>query len=748
MTMLAERPVLTADRYARAEQLLLGHAAELIVGGEITPDFIPGGDRFWFLDRVPGGHRFLIADPAAGSVTPAFDHERLAGCLGRDSGQECDPRRLPFGRIQFLEDGSFYFAAFGRQWRYHDGTCEDAGDAAEWLTWSVSPDGHWAVKRVANDVALIEIATGCERRLTDDGTEGRRYGTHLGSWTFRVERTGGWALQPVIAWSPDSSLFALELIDETRVGRGYLIETIEHHPRLHSFAFALPEDEHVPMSSLFVVSVADGTLTPVELAPVPSVLEAQIGLGNVWWSADSTRLEVVARDRYFREAQLIAVDPATGTARTLVDERAETLVAPAEGWDRPCARTLMQGGVLWCSHRDGWGHLWRVEDGTWMVLTSGSWLVRELLHVDEEAGLAYFTASGREPGRHPYHRYLYRIGFDGGEPELLTPEDADHQVTFSPSGRWFVDSFSSNTLPPATVVRRSGGEVAIELGIADTARLRATAWREPIPFVVKAADGETDIYGVLYPPPEPDESARVPIVDCIYPGPFRGPSQFRFGLSMRHCEAIAALGLATVTIEARGTANRSRAFEAVSYGELDLKTHLADHVAAIEQLADRYPWIDLERVGIIGVSGGGYATVRAMLTRPDVFRVGVAIAGDHDRRRLSGWAEPYLGPVHENVEAWERQSNLPLAGELQGKLLLAWGCMDNNVPPYASLAFLQALIDANKDVDLLVLPNEDHFSYFSDPYFVRRMWDYLVQHLRGEDPPPYQISLRSLMRVF
>jgi dipeptidyl aminopeptidase/acylaminoacyl peptidase len=746
--MLAERTGITADRYAQAERLLIGHAAELVVGGEITPSFIPGGDRFWFLEPSADGHRFLTADPDAGSVATAFDHERLAESLGRASGQECDPRRLPFGRVQFLEDGSVYFAAFGRQWRYLDGTCEDAGDAAEWLSWSVSPDGRWAVKRIGNDVALIEIATGRERRLTDDATENRRYGTHLDSWTFRVQRTGGWALQPVIAWSPDSSRFALELIDETRVGAGYLIETTEHHPRLHSFTFALPEDEHVPMSSFFVVSVADASLTPVELDPVPSVLEAQIGLGNLWWSVDAARLELVARDRYWREARLIAVDPETGKARTLVDEHAGTLVAPAEGWDRPCARALARGGALWCSHRDGWGHLWRVEDGKWTPLTSGSWLVRELLHVDEDVGLAYITASGREPGCHPYHRYLYRISLDGGEPELLTPDDADHQVIFCPSGRWFVDCFSSNTRPPSTAVRRSDGEVAIGLGTADISRLQATPWREPIPFAVKAADGETDIYGVLYPPPDPDQSAPVPIVDCIYPGPFRGPSQFRFGLSMRHCEAIAALGFAAVTIEARGTANRSRAFEAVSYGELDLETHLADHVAAIEQLADRYPWIDLERVGIIGVSGGGYATVRAMLTHPDVFKVGVAIAGDHDRRRLSGWAEPYLGPVHENMEAWERQSNLPLAGRLRGKLLLAWGCMDNNVPPYASLALLQALIEANKDVDLVVLPNEDHFSYYSHPYFVRRMWDYLVRHLRGEYPPHYQISPGSLMKVF
>jgi dipeptidyl aminopeptidase/acylaminoacyl peptidase len=228
-----------------------------------------------------------------------------------------------------------------------------------------------------------------------------------------------------------------------------------------------------------------------------------------------------------------------------------------------------------------------------------------------------------------------------------------------------------------------------------------------------------------------------------------GASEFRFGLQMRHCEAIAALGFATFTVEGRGTPYRSREFVSTSWGGLDFTTFLADHVAAIRQLSDRHPWIDAERVGVIGVSGGAYATVRAMLMHPDVFKVGVAVAGNHDNRELAaGWAEPYLGPVDEDVEAWERQSNYPLAGRLCGKLLLAWGCLDQNVPPYASLRLVQAFIDANKDVDLVVLPNEDHFSYYSDPYFVRRMWDYLVAHLRKQTPPAYRISSESLLKVF
>jgi dipeptidyl aminopeptidase/acylaminoacyl peptidase len=739
-----------AERYAQAEQLLAGHRQQLIVGGEIDPNFIVGGDRFWFLEQTASGHRFTAVDPGTASTGPAFDHERLAAALAHASGERVDAGVLPFAGVRFAADGSIDFAAFGRQWRFDGDRCEDAGDAAEWSRLSISPDGRWAVRRVGFDVALIEIATGNERRLTDDGSEDYRYGTHIGSWTFRVERTGDYMLAPLVLWAPDSSRFAVELIDEREVERGYLVETTAARPRLHTFAFALPGADRVSVSSFRVASVADGAVTPVDADPIPSTLAAQLAMGYAKWAPDSSRLELVVRDRFFREVQLVCVDPETGSARTVAAERSETLVEPSESWsERPIARAVEGVGALWFSRRSGYGHLWLVQNEDWTQLTAGSWVVREVMHVDEAVGVVYFTASGREAGRHPYHRYLYRVALGGGEPELLTPEDADHKITFVPSGEFFVDCYSSTVAPPVTLLRRSDGAEILTLGVADISGLEQAGWVAPIPFSVKAADGTTDIFGVLYPPPVADQAEPVPIVDCTYPGPMHGASEFRFGLQPRHCEAIAALGFAVFTIDGRGTPYRSREFVSTSYGDLGFAALLADEAAAVEQLAERYSWVDRDKVGVVGVSGGGYSTVRAMLTHPDVFKVGVAIAGNYDNRRLgAGWGEPYLGPVDGDVTAWEQQSNLPLAGKLQGKLLLAWGCMDNNVPHWAALGFVQALIDANKDVDLVVLPNEDHFSYYSDPYFVRRMWDYLVMHLRGEDPLEYQISQHSLQRVF
>lgn len=738
-----------AERYAAAERLLPVNASPLIVGGQVAPSFIGTSDRFWFLHQTQAGHEFRVVDPAGAEVAAAFDHDHLAACLAKATGEPCEPQQLPFGAVHFADDDALYFAAHGRQWRYDGDGCDDVGDAEQWSRWSLSPDGRWAVTRDGNDLVLIDVAAGRRHRVSDDSTPQRRYGTHLDWWTFRVERRGGPAFAPLVVWSPDSSRYVVELIDETDVEQGYLVDTAGDRPRLHSFAYALPGDEHLPLSTLFVGAVDGGPLIPVDLEPVPVTLEAQLAMGGVRWSPDSKRVEAVVRDRFFRRARLIDIDPTDGTTQTVVDEQDATLVEPAESWqERPNARVLADGGAVWFSRRDGWGHLWLVDGERWTQLTSGPWVVRELLHVDEAQGVVYFTASGREPGRHPYHRCLYRVGLDGGTPQLLTADEADHEVTAAPSGRWFVDCFSTNVDPPSSCVRGTDGRIVADLGAADVTGLRAAGWTEPIPFSVTSADGATELCGVLYPPPDID-GVSVPIVDCIYPGPMKGPSQFRFGLSLYHCEAIAALGFAAMTLDARGTPYRSRAFVSASYHQLEFTNLLADHAAAIAQLAERYPWIDGSRAGIIGASGGGYAAARAVLTHPDVFQVGVSAAGNHDNRLLvAGWAEPYLGPVDEDPGAWERQSNATVAGNLQGKLMVAVGCMDNNVPPYGSLAFLRALIDANRDVDVVLLPDEDHWFFLENPYFTRRSWDYLVEHLRDEAPPQYEISRQSLLTVW
>jgi dipeptidyl-peptidase 4 len=406
---------------------------------------------------------------------------------------------------------------------------------------------------------------------------------------------------------------------------------------------------------------------------------------------------------------------------------------------------LDDGRAIWMSERDGWAHLWLVDGDEWRQLTRGEWVVRGLLHVDEQAGELLVAGSGREPDGGIYERRLYLVPLDGGEPQLLTPEPLDHDVTVSPSGRWLVDCQSGPQDPPVTVLRRAeDGAVVRELARADTTALEATGWRPPRRFTVTAADGETELHGLLYLPSTFDERRSWPLLDACYPGPQIGVVQQRFGLTDWQFDSYAELGLVVMALDARGTPLRSKAFHDASYGALESSHAIADHAAAVRQLAARHGWIDASRVGITGNSGGGYMTVRALLEQPETFSVGVSGVGNHDNRRYhAGWGERYIGLAEDDPEGWRRQSTAELAARLRGRLLLLHCEMDANVHPVAPRALIAALVAADVDHDVVVLPHGDHHA-LGTPYAVRRAWDHLVRHLIGEAPPTYRIAPASL----
>jgi dipeptidyl-peptidase-4 len=321
-----------------------------------------------------------------------------------------------------------------------------------------------------------------------------------------------------------------------------------------------------------------------------------------------------------------------------------------------------------------------------------------VLKVDERARMVYFVGVGREKGRDPYFRHLYRIGMSGKGLTLLTPADADHDVTFSPSGRYFVDTYSKPDVPPVTELRDADGKLVMEVEKADISRLVATGWKPPIPITVKARDGVTDLYGLMYRPTNLDPARTYPIVNHIYPGPQTG--------------SVAG-----------------RSFSAAR----------GDQGAAMKELASRYPWIDLDRAGIYGHSGGGYAAADAMFRYPDFFKVGISESGNHDNRVYEDdWAEKWIGLLEakpDGTSNYDSQANQNIASRLKGRLLLAHGTMDDNVPPNNTLLVVDALIKANKDFDLLMLPNQTHGYGNASNYMTRRRWDYFVRYLLGVEPP-------------
>jgi len=738
------------DAYARAEQLLPGNAERLIVGGEATPRFLPGEDRFWFRERTRAGERLVLVDPERAELHGALDGERFTAALLGASGEQPPPGRLPCSAIELDGTGSATLVSAQSLWRYRDddGSCTRLDGPDPDGAWSIAPGGRWAARVVGHDLWLIDCRDGARTRVTTDGTAERPYGEQV---PFRAmeHRLRGVAAAPQVVWSPDGRSLVVERVDASGVEPTHLLETLagEPRPRLHSYPYALPGDPAVVRSELFVVAAEDAAVTPVALAPVPLGLYTLCEHRRVWWSAGSDRIELVTQERDARDARLIAVDPSSGAARVVVEERRDTVLDPGPSLtERPVAHVLDGGrGAVWYSERDGWAHLWHVEGDAWRQLTSGPWVVRELLHVDEAAGEVLFAASGREPDGGPYDRRLYRVGLDGGEPRLLTPEPLDHQLAASPSGRFVVDCQSSVETPPRSVLRGADGAVALQLAEADVSALRATGWRAPRRFTVQAADGETELHGLLYLPAGFDEGRRWPLLDMIYPGPQMAIAERRFGLGQYQCEAFAELGVAVMVLDARGTPLRSKAFHDAAYGCLESTEGLRDHVGAIAQLAERHPWIDVDRVGIVGHSGGGYAAVRALVEHPDVYALGISTVGNHDNRRYhAGWGERYIGLVEEAPEAWERQSNVPLARRLRGRLLLGLAELDANVHPSATHALVAALVAADRDHDVVLVPGGDHWCAGDTPYFVRRMWDYVVTHLLGERPPAYRIAQTSL----
>ena len=416
------------------------------------------------------------------------------------------------------------------------------------------------------------------------------------------------------------------------------------------------------------------------------------------------------------------------------------------GWGSINWRYLPKSNeIIWFSERDNWGHLYLYDAATGKVknqITQGEWVVTRLLKVDEKRRLLYFMVDGRE-AENPYFSQLYRIGFDGKHLELLTPEDGNHQVSLSPSKNYFIDSYSKPDVAPVIILRNMDGKLISTLEKTDISRLTAAGWKPATPFTVKAYDGKTDIYGLLFTPTHLDPNKKYPVVDYIYPGPQGGSvGSWSFSAARGDNQALAELGFIVVAIEGTSNPLRSKSFHDMSYGNMAENT-LPDQIAGIRQLALRYAYIDTNRVGIWGHSGGGFATADAMFRYPDFFKVGIAESGNHDNRNYEDdWGERYDGLA--GASDYNAQANENYAKNLKGKLMLAHGLMDNNVPPQNTLLVVEALIKANKNFDLVVFPNSAHGYGNYSPYMMRRRWDYFVRNLLDAEPPPeYQLKKKA-----
>ena len=611
----------------------------------------------------------------------------------------------------------------------------------------LSPDGTKAAFIVDYNLWVRDTRNNNITQLTFDGTEHYGYATNNAGWV-RDDR-------PVLLWSPDSKKIATFRHDSRNVGEMYLVSTKVGHPKLDAWKYPLPGDDSIFMIERIILHLDDEPrMVKLNMPPDPHrsstgdhVADRQGRFIDVEWSAQSDLLAFVSSSRDHKSAKLRLADPETGEIRDIYNETVATYYE--SGFINPNWRILHhRNEFIWYSEKDNWAHLYLHDLQTGKIkkqLTSGDWSVLDLQRVDESNGLIFFTAANKENGD-PYFHYLYSLNLDIGEPKLLTPEAANHSIEWSTSGEYLVDTFSTPNIVPTSVIRDKAGKIVMSLEKADASALIKKGWVAPEAFVVKARDNLTDLYGLLYKPSNFNPEYSYPILNYIYPGPQAGSVGSRsFRAARRDKQAIAELGFIVVEVDAMGTPGRSKSFHDAYYGNMG-DNGLPDQITAIKQLAVERPWMDLQRIGVWGHSGGGYASTGAILRYPDFYKVAVSSAGNHDNRNYEDdWGEKWQGLLEESsitdangneilTTNYDNQANQLLAKNLEGKLLLAHGMMDDNVPPSNTLLMVQALIEAEKDFDLVIFPEAKH-GFGNSRYFMKKRWNYFVKHLHNIEPP-------------
>ncbi|MBT8231217.1 MAG: S9 family peptidase [Bacteroidia bacterium] len=609
----------------------------------------------------------------------------------------------------------------------------------------LSPDAQKAAYIEDWNLWVRDVKSGDKTQLTFDGIENFGYATDNAGWR-KSER-------PILLWSPDSKKIATFQQDQRHVSDMYMVNTQVGAPKLSAWKYPLPEDDDIIRIHRVIIDVPSKDIIRLQMDPDPrrgtlcDDISCDGAFDDNYWNDDATKLVFVSTSRDHKIAQLRIADARTGEVKDIFKEEVDTQYESGQGainW-----KYLPNSNeFIWYSERDNWGHLYLYDINTGELknqITSGDFVVTRIKKLDESNRVIYFEANGKEQGRDPYFSHFYKVDFSGMNLKLLTPENGNHRISLSPNGKYFIDNYSQPDVPPVSVLRTIDGQFISTLEKADISRLLATGWKPPQPIKVKSDNGEFDLYGLMFTPNEMEEGKKYPVVNYVYPGPQGGGVGSRsFSASRRDHNALAALGFVVIVIDGSCNPNRSKAFHDACYGDMSVNT-LPDQIAGINQLAAEYDFIDNTKVGIWGHSGGGFATATALFRYPDFYQVGISESGNHDNRNYEDdWGERYIGLMKtddDGVNNYEVQANQIYAKNLVGKLMIAHGAMDDNVPISNSYLVVDALIKANKDFDLIVFPNARHGFGMDGLYMMRKRWDYFVTHLQGNIPPPgYKIE--------
>jgi len=767
-------------RYQRAQTLEQGsiRASKLVLNAALVPNWIGDSDCFWYERDTCTGKQCRLVDAEAGSNEAAFDHSALAAVLSDVSGEKADAEDLPIKQVAIsLSPLQVSFSAFERHWRFDadQGSCSEipAPPAAEHLV--VSPDGKQAIFLRDYNLWVRDLDTDVERALTNDGERYYSYGVmpdkmsvffmELGS-TLRPPQP---AQTPKVLWSSDAKRLLTIQTDDRQVASApyvaYLPRDGSVRPQYSVAKMAYPGDEDVTAYRVLAIDVETGTEIAAQYPPLLDGYSNDIPFSTVfWWSPDSRLSYFVDKERGEKKVSVVEFDTHTGNTRVLLEEVAETCVDLALFMHEPLSILPLPESkeLIWFSQRSGWAHLYLYDLETGQLkntITQGDWLVRNLLHYDVARRELFFLAAGRVDDRDPYYREVCRVNIDSKE--IVTLASSDHNYIVhkpgdydfhcmsvtgwevgnatgvSPSGNYFVTTCTRADEIPVSELRDRDGQVVVELEAADVSGL-PDGWQWPEPVKLTAADGKTDIYGLVFRPSDFSPDKQYPVIDYHYCAPYmpfvpKGAfhNDILGGNIFWPAAANAELGFITVIIDGRGTPLREKAFHDHSYGRLHTASDLTDHIAGIRQLAERYPYMDLDRVGITGFPSGN-ATVDGLCNHSDFYKVGALRSVYDIRMWLPIFGERFQGLPESSDYEQSLPSTLARNGDLQGKLLIVHGLRDMDCPTHMLCSLLEALIQNNKDFDLVLEPHGQHLW---TGYGLRRVWDYFVMHLQNEKPP-------------
>jgi hypothetical protein len=713
--------------------------------GQITPHWFGDNTRFWYRnDLTDDTKEFILVDAEKGIRQPAFDHAKLAAALSRAAAGEYQADKLPFDNIEFTNDGkAVRFTVDDTAWacdltaytcsrtdsappqsdsrssmgsRFGRGRRgQGQGPGRGRNTAPESPDGKWKAMIKDNNVVIAARDSNETTPLSTDGVEGNAY------------------RQP--AWSPDSSVLVAWRVEPGDRKEVYLVRSSPQgggRAQLETRPYSLPGDKF-PLYELNLFDMATGK----QIKPAVERFEHEWETPRIHWSLDGNRIAWMQEDRGHQRLRLLDVDVHTGQVRTVYEEKTDTFIwtAHTENLRLELVNWLEKTDeVIYVSEKDGWRHLYLIDaakPGSCAQITKGQWVIRGIDRIDEDARQIWFNAGGMNPDQDPYFVHYYRINFDGSGLVALTEGDGNHTVEFSPDRRYLIDSYSRVDMPPVHELRRaSDGKLICPLEKADISELVAKGWKPPEVFVAKGRDGRTDIWGIICRPDNLDPSKKYPVIESIYAGPQGSFTPKTFSPTSRF-SSLTDLGFIVVQMDGMGTANRSKAFHDVCWHNLK-DGGFADRILWHKAAAAKYPYYDISRVGIYGTSAGGQNAAAAVIFHPDFYKAAVANSGCHDNRMdKSSWNEQWMGyPVGPQ---YSECSNIDNAEKLGGYLFLIVGEMDTNVPPESTMRLVDALIRAQKDFDLVVVPGANHGA--GSPVTQRRLQDFFVHHLLGKEPP-------------